>query len=199
MRCKKEEFVKCSYFHIYNRSLDGLQLFLDESDYNYFLKKLIPKTIEFPASVFAYCLMPNHFHFLIRQNSDTPIYRIFNDVNNSYVSHYNFKYKRKGSLYQGDLQHKRIKDDKYLVGICQYIHYNPVKANLVDKPEDWEYSNYLEWIGLRNNRLFDDELLRAYFSDNESYKKQIKEYESYAKEVQLSKILFNPSDSSSGE
>ena len=150
MRCSKELFIKDSFFHIYNRSVEPLILFRERDDYIWFLKRFKKKATEYPATVFAYCLMPNHFHFLMRQDSNKAIYKIFNDALSSYVRHYNFKYKRKGTLFEGNLQHISIKENNYFIYLCQYIHFNPKKAGLVKTLEDWEFSNYLEWIGNRN-------------------------------------------------
>jgi len=191
MRCKKEEFIKGEYFHLYNHSINNTLLFVSDDDYSYFLDKLKPKIIAYPSSVFAYCLMPNHFHFLLRQNGDKPIYQIFNDLNNSYVQHYNSKYTRKGRLYQGPLQHKRVKKENYIISLCQYIHYNPKKARLVDNLSDWKYSNYPEWIGIRNGILFDDEILKLYFGSAIEYKEQIRYYEKYLKEKEFAELLFD--------
>ena len=191
MRCKKEEFVKGEYFHFYNRSVENTLLFKRDDDYSYFLDKFKFKINTYPASVFAYCLMPNHFHFLLRQDDDKPIYQIFNDLNNSYVQHYNIKYSRKGHLYKGQLQHKRIKNDEYIICLCQYIHFNPHKAGLVNDLSDWKYSNYLEWIGKRNGILFNDELLKIYFESAELYQQQIRYYEDYNKDKDFSELLFN--------
>ena len=191
MRCKKEEFLKGEYFHIYNRSIDNTLLFILDDDYLYFLDKFKSKIKIYQASVFAYCLMPNHFHFFIRQNDDKPVYQIFNDVNNSYVKHYNNKYSRKGHLYKGQLQHKRIKNDEYIVSLCQYILYNPKKAGLVNELSDWKYSNYLDWIGKRNGILFDDELLKIYFENAEIYKQQIRYYEDYINDKEFVELLFD--------
>ncbi len=171
--------------------MEGLKLFRETDDYSYFLEKLKPKIIKYPASIFAYCLMPNHFHFMIRQNSEKPIYRIFNDLNNSYVQHYNIKYKRTGHLYQGDLQHKLITNDQYLISLCQYIHLNPVKAKLTQNPEDWSFSNYLDWLGKRDNGLFDDELLKEYFEDSNDYIKQTNDYEKYINEKNFYELLLD--------
>ena len=191
MRCKKEDFIQGEYFHLYNRAVDGTLLFIEKDDSRYFIDKMIPKIKEYSASVFAYCLMPNHFHFLIKQNSDKAIFQIFNDVNNSYVKHFNFNYKRRGRLYQGNLNHKQVKDDKYLIALCQYIHFNPVKAKLVNKIEDWEFSNYSEWIRKRNRGLFDDELLKKYFYSSNNYEQQMKDYGKRVEEKKFSALLFD--------
>jgi len=76
MRCKKVEFVNGAYFHIYNHSVEDTLLFKSADDYLYFLNKMKPKIIKYPTSVFAYFLMPNHFHFLLRLDEDKPVYRI---------------------------------------------------------------------------------------------------------------------------
>ena len=191
MRCRKEEFVRGEYFHIYNRSVENTRLFKSDEDYVYFLDKITPKITAYHTSVFAFCLMPNHFHFLLRQDGDIPVYQIFNDLNNSYVQYYNYKYSRKGPLYQGSLKHKRIKNDNYLISLCQYIHFNPQKAGLVDNLLDWKYSNYLEWIGKRDGSLYNDDLLKIYFKDSESYVQQIKNYEKYVEENEFANLLFD--------
>ena len=191
MRCPKDFFITGEYFHIYNRSNDPLLLFREDNDFIWFLNKFKEKIKIYPASVFAYCLMPNHFHFLIRQDSMKPIYRIFNDSLSSYVRHYNFKYRRKGSLLEGHLQHININQDKYMVYLCQYIHFNPKKAGIVESLEDWKFSNYLECVAKRKEELFNNELLQIYFETSASYKAQIKEHENYVKEHQFSKLLLD--------
>ncbi len=176
MRVKKENYVKDSYLHIYNHAIEGLNLFNEKQDYIKCLIKIKSKIKIYPSTVFAYCLIPNHYHFLIRQNSDKPIYRIFNGTFAGYVQYYNRKYNRKGCLFQHPLQHIAVNNDKYLIHLCLYIHYNPFKAGLVKKSEDWKFSNYLEWIGKRNGTLFSDELKKNYDITSKLYEEMIKEY-----------------------
>lgn len=226
MRCPKESFIKDSYFHIYNRTLEPNKLFYERDDYIWFLKRFKKKTLLYPATVFAYCLpcvikyiiayvgvifiydlsllvncanllsitrgkLPNHFHFLIRQDSDKPIYKIFNDSLSAYVRHYNYKYKRKGTLFEGHLQHKNVNNEKYLLYLCQYIHFNPKKAGLVDNLEDWKFSNFLEWIGKRNGTLFDDEILKNHYYDSKTYAECITEHEKYLTERLFCELLID--------
>ena len=135
--------------------------------------------------------LPNHYHFLIRQDDEKPAYRIFNDVFSSYVKHYNFKYHRRGTLFSGALQHIHIKKENYLIALCQYIHYNPKKAKLVNNLLEWEFSNYPEWIGKRNGKLFNNELLNTYFGSSKDYKKQIEEYEKYVSDKEFVELLLD--------
>ena len=176
MRCKKEEFVKGAIFHIYNHSVNEIDLFNERDDYLYFLQKLKNNYSSGEMAIYGYCLMPNHFHFCIKQKGDRPIYDVFNRFNISYTLHFNSKLKRKGKVFANKLQHKKINDDKYLIDICPYIHRNPVKAGLVDFPEDWEFSNYREWIGSRNSELFNNEILINYFDNSSNYKKYVEKF-----------------------
>ena len=183
MRCKKEEFEKGAVFHIYNHSVREIDLFREKDDYLYFLSKVKDNYDSEKYGIYSYCLMPNHFHFCIRQKSEVPVYSFFNTFITSYAIHYNSKYKRKGKIFAGKLQHKKIEEENYFVGISAYIHLNPVKAGLVDNLSNWEFSNYLEWIGERKGILFDDEILKEYFESAEKYKKWIKENEIEIKKI----------------
>jgi putative transposase len=190
MRCKKDEFVQGSIFHLYNHSVNEINLFNEHDDYLYFLSKMKQKLIPKEVEIFAYCLMPNHYHFCFRQNSETPIYSFINSIAVSYSHHYNSKYKRKGKLFFGKLQHKRIKDDKYLLQLCKYIHFNPIKAGIVKSIANWEFSNYLEYTGKRNGNLYSKELIELFPDDFENYDITIEEYEKNYRDREFQKLLF---------
>ncbi|MEA3476028.1 MAG: transposase [Candidatus Cloacimonadota bacterium] len=191
MRCKTDNFQPGAYFHFYNRAINDERIFHNKEDYILLLKKLKSVTKKIPTTIFAYCLMPNHFHFLIRQDDEIPAYKIFNNLFSYYVQMFNKKYNRKGRLFQGKLQHKLVTNEKYLIYLCQYIHNNPLKANIVKRLEDWEFSNYLEWIGSRNGTLFDNELLQTYFINANNYADSIKEYEQHIKDKEFVDILMD--------
>ena len=162
MHCKRAEYIEGSIFHFYNRTEKGKLLFRCDGDYLYFLRKIKSNITKYPCEVFAYCLMPNHFHFCLKQNTDKPIYGLFNATMMSYALHYNNKYNLCGHVLEKRLQSKKLNDEKYVIQLCRYIHYNPVKAGLVDKVENWEYSNYPEITGKRNGTLYSSELLLKY-------------------------------------
>ena len=170
MKCKKEQFVKGSCFHFYNRAVDNEKLFRDKRDYSQFLKKFVSIIPKYPVSVFAYCLMPNHFHFFLRQDSDIEIYKIFNSLLSYYVQKYNRRYDRKGRLLGGPLQSICVSDDRYFLGLCKYIHLNPVKAKLASNPEDWEFSNYSSWINNHENYLFCNDVYKIGNITSSEYK-----------------------------
>ena len=191
MKCSSIEYVKGSSFHFYNRAVDGEILFFDDEDYNLFLDKFNKSIERYPLSVFAYCLMPNHFHFFLRQKTDVKIYQIFNSVLSSYVQKYNIKYERKGALMGGPLQSILIEDDRYFLNLCRYIHLNPVKANIVIKPEEWKYSNYSEWIGIRDGKLFDPEVFNICRIASEKYKNSIENYLEHSTKDDFVRLLFD--------
>ncbi len=191
MRCKKEFFIKGRSFHFYNHAVDEEALFYNRDDYLILLRKLKTVLLLHSASIFAYCLMPNHFHFLIRQDNDRPAYKIFNNLFSYYVQVFNKRHNRKGRLFQGPLKHKLINKEEYLIYLCQYIHCNPVKAGIINNIEEWEFSNYLEWTGNRNGTLFCDDLLNEYFENREHYEESIHEYEQYLKEKEFRSYLFD--------
>jgi putative transposase len=146
MRCSEKEFRPGTTFHIYNHVIEDYDLFYDDEDYNYLLNLFEDNIKKYPASVYAYCLMPNHYHFLIRQNSDVKIFKLFNCSFISYAKHFNHKHSRKGPIFRSPLQHIKICKDTYLLQLSKYIHLNPVRKELVDNPEDWPYSDYNRWI-----------------------------------------------------
>jgi len=191
MQCKIEDYIAGSIFHFYNRTGSGKLLFRCEDDYIYFLDKFGKNIIKYPCEVYAYCLMPNHFHFCLKQNSDKSLYRLFNDTITSYAMHYNAKYKLKGQLMLNRLQSKKITERSYVLQICRYIHYNPVKAGLVKKVEDWDFSNYHEIVGMRNGKLFSKELIDDYPEEFLEYDKSIRMYEAYIKDCGFTDILMD--------
>ena len=190
MRCLKEDFISGAIFHIYNHAIDDYLLFYDDVDYDFFLHTLNKNIEKIPASVFAYCLMPNHYHFLIRQDSDEKIYRIFNYTFIAYAQYFNKKYNRKGPLFRSPLQHKAVSNQEYLIQLCKYIHMNPVSANLVENPGDWIYSNYLEWIKERNGKLFTKEIHEKYYPDPEAYKVYMTSYSNFIPIRSFQKLLI---------
>ncbi len=170
MRLKAEEFAPGQYYHIYNHSVAEQVLFRDENDYLRCLKIIKRYYNATDYSILAYCLMPNHYHFLIYQKTGVPVYESFRNIWYCYTCYYNKKYGRKGTLFANKLQHIGIKDANYILHLCAYIHHNPVKARLVDTPELWKWSNYPDWIGIRNGKLIDKEQTKDFFKTSDEYK-----------------------------
>ncbi len=179
MICLKEDFVSGAIFHIYNHVIDNYQLFYDDIDYNFMINILEKNIKVIPSSIYAYCLMPDHYHFLIKQNSETEVFKLFNYSFIRYAIYYNKKYNRKGPIFQSPLQHKIIESNTYLLHLCKYIHLNPIRKDLVDNPEDWAYSNYNDWIGKSNDILTPKDICEKLFITQDNYKNFINSISNY--------------------
>lgn len=172
----KQSFLKGYIYHIYNRGCNKENIFFNEENYLYLLKKIKKTYIKYGARILAYCLMPNHYHFLVRQETERPLSDWIQMLFNGYVQAINKQRGRSGTLFEGTAQHIMVDKDAYLVHLIRYIHYNPVEAHLVSRSEEWKYSNYLEWIGLRNGTLVDREFIRCYFQHPDEYREFMENY-----------------------
>jgi hypothetical protein len=111
---------------------------------------------------------------------------------NSYVQALNIQQERTGTLFEGRFKHKCVDKWEYLMMLCRYIHLNPVKAKLVKRPEDWLYSNYREWIGLRAGILVDKVFVQDHFSSTREYIDFVNDIEDEKKSYKkISKYLFD--------
>ena len=158
------------YYHFYNRGAHRVSIFKEPANYYFVLRKIKYYLPVLELSMIAYCLMPNHYHFLIRQDGEQRAGLLPQRVFNSYTKAYNKRYEHSGTLFEGNYRVKPVESDAYLLHLCRYIHGNPVKDGLVANPADWPYSNYLEWIGQREGTLFDPEFVRQHFSNPADYR-----------------------------
>jgi REP element-mobilizing transposase RayT len=176
MPYREAEFAPGEYYHIYNRGAGRMAIFQEADNYLYLLRLVKRSSAELGVSLIAYCLMPNHYHLLVRQDGHFAAGLLPAKVFNSYTKAFNKRYDRTGTLLQGRFQAIRVDKDAYLTYLCAYIHGNPVKAGLVSDPAGWPYSNYLEWIGARNGRLVDYAVVRGYFPRAGEYEQFVGDY-----------------------
>jgi putative transposase len=94
----------------------------------------------------------------------------------SYTKAINTRFSRVGSLFQGQFQAKLVRNHSHLLNLCVYIHANPVKDGLVALPEDWIYSNYLDWLGQRDGTLVDREFVQEHFGSPGEYRKLVMQF-----------------------
>ncbi len=161
------------YYHIYNRGCNRENIFVTADNYIYLLqqvKRILPDSL---ISISAYCLMPNHYHFFLRSDSDDAASRFLQRLFNGYTQALNKQQKRSGTLSEGRAKSVEVTDDQYALHLCRYIHLNPVAAGLVQHPEDWLYSNYLEWIGKRPGTLIDREFVQHFYPRPSAYEEFI--------------------------
>jgi putative transposase len=141
-----------NFYHIYNRGNNHQAIFFDRENYLYFLRLTREHLSLKSVDVVAYCLMPNHYHFLVYLRDKT-LSDAMKSLSLAYTKAINKRFNRCGSLFQGRFQSILVSDMSYMVNLARYIHLNPVKAGLVEKPEEWEFSSYSEYAGIRPGTL----------------------------------------------
>lgn len=164
------------YYHIYNRGARQLTIFREPANYHFVLGRIKKYSYQFNLTIIAYCLMPNHYHLLIRQNAQHNAGLLPQRVFNSYTKAYNKRYGHSGTLFQGRYKAKHVDSDAYLHHLCRYIHANPVKDGFVAHPGDWLYSNYLDWLGERPGTLIDRGFMKDHFPDLREYAAFVLDY-----------------------
>ena len=177
MPFRGDVFARGHYYHLYNRGAGRNLLFFNAEHYEHCLRLIKRYHERYGAAVIAYCLMPNHYHFLLRQESDEPLSKFIGVLFNAYVQAVNRQQGRKGTLFEGRFRHAWVDREEYLIHLCRYIHLNPVHAKLVTRPEHWPYSNYPEYIGQRAGILTDEAFIRDRFPTPGSYGSFAADYE----------------------
>ena len=174
------------FYHIYNHANGFDNFFYDRYDYQNFLNGYIKYIVPI-CDTFAYCFMPNHFHFFVqikpepelvktlrtieatpKIGSETISYR-FSHYFNSYAQHYNKKYKRRGSLFRSGFKRKQVDTSEYFIPLVHYIHSNPVKDKYVNKIEQWEFSSYNPLLN-NTNTFLNKTTVFEYFKDIENFR-----------------------------
>jgi putative transposase len=178
------------YYHIYNRGVNRKEIFACNENYRFLLRRINQFVHGYAVRFIAYCLMPNHYHFLLRVESDGAISPFIQRLFNSYTQAFNRQQRRSGTLFEGRPKSKLVDDEKYVLHLARYIHLNPVRKGLVDHPRDWPYSNYREWVGIRAGKLYDPEFVQAYFPNPKLYEDFVLSEISAGLETQLSKYYL---------
>lgn len=148
---KARKLSATGIYHIMVRGVNRMAIFADDADCLNFLHIL-----EFCAdddfTIFAYCLMGNHFHLLAKADDDA-LQRVMKAVGVRYVSYYNRRYQRTGPLFQGRYKSQAVTTKGYFLRVLRYIHRNPVAAGLVQQMQDYQWSSYRDYFGLREKPL----------------------------------------------
>jgi REP element-mobilizing transposase RayT len=139
-------FAPGEIYHLFNRGVSRPSIFLSPENYHFFIAKCWSYSSLLDISILAICLMPNHYHLVVRQNSDHRAGKLPVRVCNSYAKAFNNSMNRTGALFEGRYQAKHVGSQAYLERLCAYVHLNPVFAQLVSEPEHWPYSDYHRWI-----------------------------------------------------
>jgi putative transposase len=166
-----------NYYHIFNRAINKDRLFVKEDNYFFFLKRFDFYLSPF-LEVFAFCLIPNHFHFLVRIRTPkvTPFQKVsplisekFRFFFTSYTMALNKSLDRHGNLFERPFKRKLITTDDYLRHLIYYIHNNPIHHDLVDNIEDWPFSSYNRILSDKPSKLQKAQVL-DWFDGKKNYR-----------------------------
>lgn len=212
--------AKGEYYHVYNRGVAYQPIFKNTRDYERFLLNLhyyqfsnipvrLSKFLKLPredreqlfqellkqndkiVDIVAFCLMPNHFHFLIKQNTHDGLSRFMRLTINSYAKYFNTKYKRAGTLFQGMFKVVHVETDEQLLHLSRYIHLNPLVSYLVKEKEFMSYpwSSLQEYIN-GEAKISNPKPILDHFSKKQSYLQFVLDQADYGKELERIKHLL---------
>ncbi len=164
------------FYHIYNRGINGDKLFYEDDNYNYFLK-LYNTHIDVIADTYGYCLMKNHYHFLIRIKEENEVltsqikapHQYFSNLFNAYTKAINKKYNRNSSLFQRTFKRKLIDNDSYFKKLVLYINTNPIHHQICKEPQDYIWSSYITHISNIPTNIKRDEVI-DWFDNIDNFK-----------------------------
>jgi len=178
------KFEEGKFYHIYNRTIDKKPMFTNKGNNEFFLQKLRVYLLNV-ADVYAYCLLDNHFHILIRVNENLSEYRLANRILETTDTHYivskqfriffqsyalafNKQQNRFGTLFQTPFKRALVNNDNYFTHLIYYIHSNPQKHNLINDFRDWKWSSYNGILSLKPSRLMKDNVIN-WFGGKQEY------------------------------
>ncbi|MBI5240600.1 MAG: transposase [Elusimicrobia bacterium] len=150
-----------------SRGNGGEPIFLEDEDFAEFTRLLQKARQRFRFELYAYCLMPNHFHLLLRQHI-AAISQIMQWLLTCYAQTFNRWRSRRGHLFQGRFLSPACEDDRYFLGLLRYIHLNPARSRLVQKPEEWKWSGHEELKRPEKNGLLDVDFPLSLFHADKS-------------------------------
>ena len=188
-----------AFYHVTSRGNEQKVIFKSKKDREKFLEYLESALKRYDAVIHAYCLMSNHYHLLLETPSGN-LSKIMAHINGAYTTYFNVKRDRFGHLFQGRYKAILIEADEYAMELSRYIHLNPVRAKIVELPEEYEWSSYSYYIG---NKKYPEwlriDFILGYFGKKlseaqKNYKKFVgemidKQYESPLKDVVSSTLL----------
>lgn len=157
-------------YHVMLRGIDRRNIFLDHDDRTIFLEKMIraKETVDF--KLYAYCLMDNHVHLLIKESEEIGV--SIKRFTVAYVHFHNDKYERTGHLFQNRFKSEPVETESYLINVARYIHQNPVKANIINQVSDYLWSSYHQYQRAyqEQSTFIDTDLVMSYLSKFNDFK-----------------------------
>lgn len=201
-------FVSGGYYHLYNRGLSKQSIFNNSRNYLRFKRTFLYYQIQNPKPKFSlyrqskifpidpskklvdivcYCLMPNHFHLLVKQLADGGISEFIRRFIHSYVKYWNIKYAHQGPLFEGIFKAVYIETDEQLLHLSRYIHLNPLVSNLVKNLKFYHWSSYNDYIGPSDNLEIVKDPVLSFFKSPKEYEQFVLDQASYGGTLELLK------------
>ena len=210
-----QKLYKNEIYHLFNRSIAGFKIFKNDKDIRRFLQALAYYATEegkYSLSVFlkknknfnynllllpqntivkfiAYCIMPDHYHLVVKVKDPLRFSKYINDVENSYTRYFNTKTGRRGPLWESRFKRVRVETDEQLLHLTRYVHLNPTSDGLVRKPEEWRFSSYKDYIN--SPKILREVLYEITITSPKLYKEFVdsrKDYQRKLKEIR--RLLF---------
>lgn len=153
-------------YHVMARGSRRRVIFHDSEDKKRFVNIILNKKKDDGFRLFAYCIMDNHYHLLIKEENEN-LSTIMKMINSSYAIYYNNRYEGMGHVFQDRFRSEPVNNDEYLLGVARYIHNNPKKAGITNSCQDYSWSSYNQYIYYKkNNELLDVSFILDLYSDN---------------------------------
>jgi len=171
-------------YHIMLRGNEKKDIFKDPEDKERFLDVFTQKTEYNESVLYAYCIMDNHVHLLLKEETQ-PISLTMKRIGISYAYYYNQKHNTVGHVFQGRFRSENVEDDRYLLSVIRYIHNNPEKAGICNK-EKYHWSSYTDYIGEQSKFIYDfviDKILSLFSLDKETAVKQFRLFSDQAGQI----------------
>lgn len=158
---------------------------LDKVKKSEFLKSLNKDDLQ--VEIIAFCLMENHFHFLLKQLKDNGIVKFMAKFTNSYTKYFNTKHKRVGPLFQGIFKAVYVENDEQFLHLSRYIHLNPVTGFVIESSrlKDYQWSSYPDYMGLSESGMVNTSEILGFFKSSTDYEQFVLDQEEYAKKLKL--------------
>ncbi len=219
---RKVPLITNEIYHVFNRGIDGRITFSNQREFirayqvikyyrfssppvnfSKFIKARIEGVEKYNeaswgeklVSIMCYCFMPNHFHFLLRQETAGGISKFLSQFLNSYTRYFNIKNERVGPLFLNDFKNVLVESEEQLLHLSRYIHLNPYSSKVVESLEDlyrYEWSSLTEYLGGSEDYICNKDTIMSLFKTKESYKKFILDRADYQRELkQIENLLID--------
>jgi len=220
---RKVPLVAGEIYHVFNRGVEHRPIFLTKRDYRRFLKTInYYRFVSTPLRLFrfyqlsaerqkeildslvranrkhigiiAFCLIPNHFHLLLKQLSESGISLFLSQLQNSYTKFFNLKYNRVGPLFQGQFKAVRIETDSQLAHVSRYLHLNPYSSFVIKDREELEaytWSSLNDYLGFEpQNPFIENKVIMGLFGSTENYRNFVYNNADYQRSLENIKHLL---------